>query len=255
MFFFANPNLPDRPVSLAVVDSRISDASSRCLERYGVKQLRLPAHRALYDAVSSHPDIMLHHIGGDLIIHAPGMDAGFLAALRYCGFSLIQGEKALTATYPGDIAYNVARVGKYYFHNLRYTDPVIVNHLDRLGIEPVHTEQGYAKCSILPVDEKSIVTTDAGIAKAAEKKGLDVLMLECGSSIRLNGLNYGFIGGACAMISDTACAVNGSLKKLVDSERFISFLSKKQINIIELSNYDVTDIGSIIPLMVTSRSN
>lgn len=253
MYFIANPNLPDQPTSLAIVDSRISDASLRSLERLGVKLLRIPAHRALYSAVCSHPDMLLHHIGGNLIVHAPGTDAGLLAALRYCGFSLLQGEKALTGTYPGDIAYNVARVGKYYFHNLKYTDPVIVNHLDRLGVEPIHTEQGYAKCSILPVDENSIVTIDAGIAKAAEKKGLDVLMLECGSSIRLDGLNYGFIGGACAMISDTDCAVNGSLKKLDDSESFISFLSKKQINIKELSNYDVTDIGSIIPLMVSSR--
>ncbi len=251
MFFIASPNLPDRPVSLAVVDSRISDASSRSLERLGVKLLKIPAHRALYSAVCSHPDMLLHHIGEKLIVHAPGTDASLLVALRYCGFSLLQGEKVLTGTYPGDIAYNVARVGKYYFHNLRYTDPVIVKYLDRLGVEPVHTEQGYAKCSILPVDDRSIVTTDAGIAKAAEKKGLEVLFLECGSSIRLDGLNYGFIGGACTMISNTDCAVNGSLQKLDNSERLISFLSKKQINIKELSNYDVTDIGSIIPLMVS----
>lgn len=251
MDFIEFPNLPDRPASLAVVDSRISDASSRSLERLGVKLLRITAHRALYGAVCSHPDMLLYHIGGNLIVHAPGTDSGLLGALRYCGFSLLQGEKALTGTYPGDIAYNVARVGKYYFHNLRYTDPVIVDNMDRLGVEPVHIEQGYAKCSILPVDKRSIVTTDAGIAKAAEKKGLDVLMLECGNSIRLNGLNYGFIGGACVMISDRHCAVNGSLQKLDDSERFISFLSEKQINVIELSDYDVTDIGSIIPLMVS----
>lgn len=251
MFFIENPNLPDRPAALAIVDNRISDASSRSLERFGVKLLRILAHGALYGAVCSHPDMLLHHIGGNLIVHAPGTDAGLLSALRYCGFSLLQGKTELTGSYPGDIAYNVARVGKYYFHNLRYTDPVIVNQMERLGIEPVHIEQGYAKCSILPVDERSIVTTDAGIAKVAEKKGFDVLMLECGSSIRLDGLNYGFIGGACAMISNTDCAVNGSLSKLDDSEKLVSFLSKKQINIKELSNYDVTDIGSIIPLMVS----
>lgn len=255
MVFIANPNLPDRPVSLAVVDSRISDASSRSLGRLGIMLLRISAHKALYGAVCSHPDMLLHHVGGNLIVYAPGTDAGLLNALRYCGFSLLQGEKELTGTYPGDIAYNVARVGKYYFHNLRYTDPVIADYMNRLGIEPVHIEQGYAKCSILPVDERSIVTTDAGIAKAAEKKGLDVLLLECGSSIRLAGLNCGFIGGSCAMISDRLCAVNGSLRKLADSERLISFLSEKQISIIELSNYDVTDIGSIIPLMVSQRSN
>lgn len=255
MIFTANPNLPSRPVSLAVVDSRISDASSSELERLGVKMLRVPVHSFLYDAVCCHPDMLLHHIGANVIVHAPGTDEGLLAALRSCGFDLMQGEKVLTGTYPGDIAYNVARVGSYYFHNLRHTDPVIANQLARQGVEPVHTEQGYAKCSVLPLDEKSIVTTDAGIAKAAEKKGLDVLLLECGNSIRLPGLNAGFIGGSCSMLSDSLCAVNGTLRKLAGKERFVSFLSKKQIEIKELSNDDVTDIGSILPLMVYSCSN
>lgn len=255
MFFTLNPNLPDRPVSLAVIDSRICDASANELERLGIKMLRVPVHPFLYDAVCCHPDMLLHHIGADIIIYAPGTNEGLLAELRSCGFTLMQGEKTLTGTYPDDIAYNVARVGRYYFHNLRHTDPVIVEQLRRRGIEAVHIEQGYAKCSILAVDEGSIITTDAGIAKAAERKGLDVLLLECGDSIRLPGINAGFIGGACAMLSDKVCAINGTLRTLVGKESLISFLSKKQIEIKELSNEIVTDIGSILPLMVYPCSN
>ncbi len=255
MLFTANPNLPDRPVSLAVVDSRISDVSAYELESLGIKILRVPAHPFLYDAVCCHPDMLLHHIGADIIVHAPGTDKGLLDALCSYGFTVMQGEKSLTGTYPGDIAYNVARVGRYYFHNLRHTDPVIVQQLHSQGIEPVHIEQGYAKCSILPVDEGSIITTDAGIAKVAKSKGLDVLLMECGDSIRLPGLNAGFIGGSCAMISNSVCALNGAVQRLADKDRFISFLTKKQIDIKELSNDDVTDIGSILQLKVYPCGN
>lgn len=255
MFFTVNPNLPVRPISLAVVDSRISDVSAYELERLGIKILGVPAHPFLYDAVCCHPDMLLHHIGEDIIVHAPGTDKGLLDELRSCGFTVIRGEKSLTRTYPGDIAYNVARVGRYYFHNLRHTDPVIAQQLDRQGIEPVHIEQGYAKCSIFPVDEGSIITADAGIAKAAKRKGFDVLLMECGNSIRLPGLNAGFIGGSCAMLSDAVCAVNGAIQRLADKDRFISFLTKKQIEIKELSDDNVTDIGSILQLKVYPSSN
>lgn len=255
VLFVANPNLPDGLTSLVVVDSRISAVSANSLEKLGARILRMPAHPALYDAVCCHPDMMLHHIGDDIIVHAPGTDEKLLNELRTYGFTLVQGQKALAGTYPGDIAYNVARVGKYYFHNLRHTDPTIVNLLESKGIEPVHVEQGYTKCSVLAVDENSIITTDAGITNAAERKGFDVLFLKCEDSIRLPGLNYGFIGGACGMLSDKLLVINGALSKMRDNESFNSFLSKRQIQIAELSDEDVIDIGSILPLMVSSCSN
>jgi len=253
--FVANPNLPEGPVSLVVVDSRISDVSARSLEKLGARVMRMPAHPALYDAVCCHPDMMLHHIGDGIIVHAPETDEKLLDELRTYGFSLVQGQKTLTGTYPGDIAYNVARIGKYYFHNLRYTDPVLANLLERQNIEPVHVAQGYTKCSVLAVDENSIITADAGIANAAAGKGFDVLFLKCADSIRLPGLNYGFIGGACGMLSEKLLAINGALRKMRDNESFISFLSKRHIQIAELSDEDVTDIRSILPLMVSPYGN
>lgn len=254
MVFVSNPNLPDKPAGLALVGSRISDSSVGILEGQGVKTLLMPAHSFLYDAVSSHPDILLHHVSADTIVYAPGTDDDILEALKAYGFKLLCGEKMLSASYPDDIAYNVARVGKYYFHNLKYTDRLLMELLNQQGIEPVHVEQGYSKCSVLPVDEKSMITTDAGIAKAAQRVGLDVLLAECGSSIRLPGLNYGFIGGACGLISKSTCAVNGSLEKLDGSEAIISFLSKRQIRIVELCDDFVTDVGSIIPLMCSNTA-
>ena len=194
--------------------------------------------------------MILHHIGGNFIAYAPGTDAELINSLIMHGFVLIKGESVLTPSYPSDIAYNIARVGSFYFHNLKYTDPVIRKHLFKLDIEPVHVEQGYSKCSILPVNDNSIITTDKGIARAAGEKGLNVLLLDNERSIRLPGLDYGFIGGACGMLGPSICALNGNVKNLDCYEKFTDFLLKEKISIVSLTYNQITDIGSILPLQM-----
>lgn len=250
MAFVTNPNLPENQVSLAVVDRRISYEAEGELNALGVKLLKLQPHRSLYTAVCSHPDMLLHHIGGKTIVYAPGTDPELLSTLMTYGFKLLKGNSVLSPVYPTDIAYNVARVGNRYFHNLKHTDPVISSQLENQGVEPVHVEQGYAKCSVLPVDKNSIVTSDKGIAKAAEKNGFDVLLIDCEKSIQLPGLNYGFIGGAGGMLGNSLCAFNGSINKLSCHKAVSAFLSRKKINIIGLSDENMVDIGSILPLMI-----
>ncbi len=250
MKYVAEPNLPVGPVCLAAVDCRISAGAEYELKRMGLELLKINPHPQLYDAVCSHPDMLFHHIGGNVIVYAPGADPEAVSKLAGHGFRMMIGESRLKPVYPGDIAYNVARVGKWYFHNLKYTDIRIREYMERLGVEPVHVSQGYVKCSVLPVDINSIVTSDAGIARAARDKGLDVLLLKCGDSIRLPGLDYGFIGGACSMLSASVCAINGSLEKLNDFKSLLSFLSERNIAVVETSKDSVTDVGSILPLMI-----
>ncbi len=248
MQFIQQPNLPGQPVKMAVTGSETGKAAIDRLTELGIEVLVMSAHPCLYKAVEGHPDMQLHHLGGNRIVYAPGTGQPILDALSTRGFELVAGESPLSSSYPRDIPYNVARVGSLYFHNLKYTDRILREQLERLGVEPVHVEQGYAKCSVLPVSENTIVTTDPGIAGTAEKKGLDVLFLESERSIRLPGLNYGFIGGACGMLSKSVCAINGSLEKLSCGEELVSFLSYRQITVKELSEDYVTDIGSILPL-------
>jgi len=252
MAFITSPNLPEKTASLAIVDGRIGNEAEKKLNDLGVKLLKMQLHQGLYTAVCRHPDMLLHHIGGETIVYAPGMDPALLDELKVYGFNLLKGERILAPSYPADIAYNVARVGKKYFHNLRYTDPVIAKQLERHGVKAVHVEQGYTKCSVLPVDENSIITSDTGIAKAAKSEGLDVLLVDCDRSIQLPGLNYGFIGGAGGMLSKSICAINGNKNRLSCCEAVSAFLLRKKVHFVGLSDGSVTDIGSILPLMLES---
>ncbi|MFZ5989135.1 MAG: DUF6873 family GME fold protein [Bacillota bacterium] len=241
------PNLPDKNVRLALVDGRISPGLERGLCSNGVTLIKTYAHSALYPAISFHPDIVLHHIGDKLLVFAPGTNENTLRALTGLGFSLIKGNSELTSKYPGNICYNVARVGNFAFHNTKYTDSVLRENLYKMGVEFVHVNQGYAKCAVSIADENSIITMDAGIAKAAERKGLDALVIE-ESKIRLPSLDKGFIGGSTCLIDKKRWALAGDLEKLDSSAKIYDFLTAKGIEIVSLSQDQVIDVGSIIPL-------
>ncbi len=249
MNFIEIPNLPQKPLRLAIADGRISAAAEEALGRLGVRLLKTERHPSLYEAVSFHPDMLLHPTGGERIVHAPGIGSGLEAALAEAGFRLICGDTGLAPEYPKDIAYNAARVGSFYFHNLKHTDPVLRRELEKAGAEPVHVEQGYTKCSVAIVNESAIITSDAGIARAAEKKGIQALQIPPAQNILLPGLNTGFIGGATGLVDKLALAVNGRARLLEAYEPIRRFLSQKNCSLLSLSGLQVTDTGSIIPLM------
>jgi hypothetical protein len=103
---------------------------------------------SVYEAISYHPDILLCHAGGNSIVYAPGTDAGFVGELSGLGFKLLEGRTTLKDRYPENIAYNAARVGKYVIHNFKYTDPLLKELFEKEGLDFIHVNQGYAKCSI-----------------------------------------------------------------------------------------------------------
>jgi hypothetical protein len=242
------PNIPNNKAALAIVDGRISSSLEKGLMDLDVQLIKTKPHPSLYTAVSFHPDMFIHHLGGRTIVYAPGTSESTLVELEEYGFELIKGETELGSTYPGNISYNVARIGRYAFHNTKYTDKFLKDWLFKMDVELIHVNQGYAKCAISIVDENSLITMDKGIAKIAEKKGFDVLVIE-EKEILLPGLDYGFIGGCSGLIDRNKWAVAGNFETLSSFFEIKSFLGAKGIEIISLSTHQVVDIGSLIPLL------
>ncbi len=183
-----------------------------------------------------------------MIVYAPGAAESVLGALSGQGFLLIKGEAELGDKYPASVYYNAARVGNFVFHNTKYTDKVLKENFFKMDIELVHINQGYAKCAISVVDENSIITMDKGIAKAAEKKGIDVLVIE-EDAILLPGFKNGFIGGCTGLLDKGKWAVAGDIRKLKSYKKIEDFLLRKGVEIVSLSDESVVDIGTIIPLL------
>lgn len=249
MKFVDNPNIPVKPLCIALVDGRIKKVFENKLTDMGIRAVKTEKYEGLYEAISFHPDVLYHHLGGNKIVYAPGGSKRTNMVLENLGFQLIPGSTRLGEQYPFNIAYNVARVGNVAFHNLKYTDPVLAKELISKGVELVHVNQGYAKCSVSIVDGNSIITSDRGIAKAAGEKGLDVLLTEPEEGIKLPGVKYGFIGGSSGLIDEKKWLITGDIFRLKSSKKIIQFLQKRCIDVVYLPCEPVIDIGSIIPLM------
>jgi hypothetical protein len=249
MNFVSVPNIPDRPVKYAVVDGRISRKCEEKLASLGISSIKTQQHEGVYEAVSFHPDIMLHHLGDGYIVLAPGTGSDIAGELKRLGFTLIMGSTRLLSSYPHDIAYNVARVGNIAFHNLKYTDSVLKSELVKRGVKLVHVNQGYSKCSISVVSSSCIITSDKGIARAAEENSIDVLVLEEDKNILLPGMSNGFIGGCSGLIDRNKWVVTGDFNRLACAKDIQDFLACRGIDIVSLSDEEIFDVGSLLPLV------
>jgi len=168
--------------------------------------------------------------------------------LVYCRLTedtiFLGNEQLLTPEYPGDIIYNGFSTGKYFIHDLRHTDGQLLKAVEELKLIPVNVKQGYACCSIVPVDEDSTITADRGIARAAEAAGIKVLTVEAGH-VELPGYDTGFLGGTSGRVGDEIL-FNGDLSAHPDFEAIKDFIESRGLKIKYFEGYPLRDIGSII---------
>lgn len=245
--FIEFPNLPQGEVALAVVDGRINKEIEYNLNSMGIKLIKTLKNKYLYDAISYHPDVIMHHINNQKIVVAPNVDEKFLYTLENEGFEIILGKTQLESKYPKNVAYNVARLKNNAILNIKYTDEVLLEELHKLNLEFINVKQGYAKCSICVVDENSIITSDNGIHNIAINNSIDSLLIKQGY-IDLFELNYGFIGGSSGLISKNKISFFGNLNTHPDYEVIKNFLNKKQKKPINLYEGRIIDYGTLIPL-------
>lgn len=245
--FVEKPFIPGGRISVAIIDSRLDDLQKKQLKASSIDLLEVGPCEALYEAVSCHPDIQCHPLGGNRILIAPNASRSLKDHLIHQNFELVIGNTVLEGNYPNNIAYNVARIGDVAFHNTACTDPVLKNELIKQGVKLVHVNQGYTKCSVAIVSERALITADRGIAAAARDNGFDALLIRPGF-ISLKGLNYGFIGGACGLTSFDEITFIGDITRHPDFSLISRFILNHGKRIRFLRGVGLSDFGSIIPI-------
>lgn len=240
--FIKIPNLPEKEITSVLVDFRINPESVKKLNSLGICVYTTKRTASLYDAVSGHPDMVIHHLSGNKFIVSPE-NAEYFKSIP--GIELIIGKSVLKSTYPQDIAYNAARVGKFLIHNFKYTDKSILENTKELI--KINVKQGYSKCSVCVISENAIITSDIGIAKKCDGYGIDVLLID-DSDILLKGVSHGFFGGSSGLLSPEILAVNGNIKYHKNHKEITEFCNKYNVKIISLHSGKIEDIGSIMAL-------
>ena len=243
--FIEIPNLPKGDVAVAAASGTYHEIISS-LRKIGIDVLQMPPSQRLSTPVCCHADMLCHHLGGNQIIVAKGENR-FSEELKKQNFKVIESDEYLSCDYPHDILLNAARVGNHLFANKAIDSTILKCYKKNDEITIEFVRQGYTKCSVAMVDSNSIITADKSIAETARKLGMDVQQISPGY-IKLDGYDYGFIGGCCGLIGKHKIAFTGNLHTHPDYVQIKTFIESKKIEIVPLTNGDLIDIGGIIPL-------
>ena len=235
----------------AVIDCRMSEKCRESLIKLGFKLIFINKNVNLDPPVSAHPDISVF-IYKNIIIaekNCVGIFREHMFKKRQCDWRLTEGCNFNSETeYPYDCSLNFAVCGKHLIGNVKNANPMILEIANKNNLELVNVNQGYAKCNICIVSENALITEDKGIADKCRECGIDVLLLNK-NSVKLDGYNYGFIGGATGTVFETESnkiLFCGNVEKHPEYDNIKVFCKKHGAVPISLSDEELYDYGSII---------
>ncbi len=242
-----NPFIPLKKANTIIIDGRVSSEIMDNLKKLNLKIIPTIECKEVAKPIAYHPDIVMHPVDHKSLIIAPNVFEYYEEKLYGMGINLIKGDTRLGKAYPKDIAYNVGRMEGIAVHNFKYTDEKLKYYLKKQGLEFVHVNQGYTKCSMAIIDEKAVITADYVISKKLKNLAFDVLLIQPGY-IELSGYNYGFIGGTCGNLSRDEIILTGTLDYHLDKKEILRFIKKYKKIPIWLSNKKIIDVGTMIGL-------
>jgi hypothetical protein len=131
----------------------------------------------IQEEADGHTNMVINTTNFKTFVIAPNVYDYYGNVLESKGIKVIKGGKTLSRNYPEDIAYNVARIGRYAVHNTKHTDQVLKYYLEEAGIEFIHVNQGYTKCSIAPLSENKALTSDFLIYEKLISHNIDCMYI------------------------------------------------------------------------------
>lgn len=231
---------------LAVTNHTFPREAEDALAKFGHRTLRLPPHPILPSPVSSHPDMLLF-FAPDRIFCTKSYYKIAEQELKKITLAYDAPIHFIDAEYgneyPYDVLLNALPMGKHLFCNTK----TVAQELLKIGFTSCHVNQGYTKCSALPLRGDALITSDASIAQRATEAGIDALKIQAGH-ISLSGYDYGFIGGCASFAprenSDTVFFC-GDVSQHPDYNQMNNFFQSKCLDIANLSNFGLCDVGTI----------
>lgn len=170
---------------------------------------------------------------------------------RYC---VISCGDDIDGKYPKNVAMNALTLKKTLIARLDSLDGAVFNFCRERGYALVNVNQGYAKCSCAMAGDRRLITADRGIYRAikrynesvAENDRVEALLISEGY-IRLDGTDYGFIGGASGFDSEkNTLYFTGNISLHPDFRKILDFCEAQKISVVSLSDEPLSDIGGII---------
>ena len=224
-----------------IVAGNIPDEIQNSLKKIGFNVFLSPLNPYVLKPLRYHPDMQIASADGNLVCDS-GLYDTYRTMFGENSKKLLCGKTQTQCTYPKDVAYNIKVVGKYVFHNFKYTDEKLKEVVaDKTFID---VSQGYTGCSICTVSDSAIITADRIIHEKALSAGVDSLLINP-QGIKLEGFDYGFVGGS-SFLHDGILYFFGDISSHPDCLKIKDFCRKHDTEICILGTDVLTDYGSAI---------
>ncbi len=208
--------------------------------RYGVELTEVGICNALQTPVAHHIDMMAL-LFSDRIMLTPETEN---LKSYFQGKGIVITDKHLSTNYPGEVLLNAVVLSDYIICNTNTVAEEILAFAKEEGKTVIHVNQGYTKCAVCVVSDAAIITEDESIYESCKDK-LDVLLIKKGE-VELPGYEYGFIGGAAALIDDSVYFF-GNIEAHPNYTAIHEFVRKHNKKTVSLSSTEkLLDIGGII---------
>ena len=210
------------------------------LKNQGFNTIWIPDNPNIDHRLAGHCDLSVFKYEKTIILSQHLENDAVVNYLTQRGYEVKISSFKQGKLYPDDVNLCAALVGDRLLHNPKLTDKYIL----KLSQDPISVKQGYCRCMCLVLNNKSLITSDAGIANTLISCGYDVLLINNGK-ISLPGFNYGFIGGAAFVNSDTVY-FTGDIMKHPDGKKICDFIHSRVMKIVCLTSNELIDIGGAI---------
>ena len=243
-----NPYILNKSPRYVIIDYRASNDILNYLKNLNIEPIKTIKCSDLQEPVDGHPDMVIHPVDCETFVVAPNVYDYYRNVLEDKSIKVIKGGKTLSRNYPEDIAYNVARIGRYAVHNLQHTDQVLKYYLEEAGIEFIHVNQGYTKCSTAAVNDSKALTSDLMIHEKLKSYNIDCMYINP-EEVYLEGYNHGFIGGCAGLINEKIFLSTGKILDMNILNALKKFIQSAGCIYDEASNRQIIDLGSLIPII------
>lgn len=241
--FLSESSVPTAKVTMAAVSDYKPEIITELVNNYKIKVVSPAPIEGIEGSERYHADMGILHLGNKkFILDENNIDLS--EKLKEIGAEIML-CKDITASRP---ALNVCIVGNRVLCNKTRTDAKLLEYFDDNEIRVIHTRQGYAKCSAAVINKNAVITSDMSIYKSCLAEKIDVLKVSC-EGIKLDGYDYGFIGGCCGMIDAATLVFSGDIKKHRNYEDIKIFAKNYGVEVASAGKGDLYDIGGIIPIL------
>lgn len=225
-------------MTYVLVAENFPEKSLEKLKEYG-KIVRTKSNKYLMKGLDTHPDILVHPLpNGEIVVDRDNLE---YYKKIFPDKKILPSHSILSKEYPKDVPLNAFTFKKYFIHNLKYTDQVLLDYYKNSAYEMININQGYAKCSSLVTDD-FIITSDGGIYEIL-RDFIPIYKIDH-KQIKLQNFNYGFIGGATGVLGKKIF-FTGDFSHHSSHEEILKIIKKYDYEIEILSKDPIEDYGSI----------